>query len=1028
MYQVLDAVLLRAATRRVDAALPGWPDLAPGTDPERWRDWLLRVWADESVVDAIAVASPVLAAGVARACADQVHDGRHLRRLVVSVARYLLRMTGRATPFGLFAGVTAAAIGAQPSLRWGQRHHPVLRADHAWVAGVATELEACPAVWTQLLVVANDLIELRDDRLVLACQHPGDDRMRSDRPPMAADVSIRATSAVLAVLTHTQSPITGGEVVDKLAVDFPTTTPAAAQAMLARLILLRVLLTELRAPMTTTDGLAHVRALLRAVGAPTSPAVAHTARMLDTVGEQIARHNRQPSAQERRSLRRMLLDRASHQSPEAAVPVTVDLRLDVDVRLPESLVPDARAAASVLTRLTPHPQGMAAWRDYHGAFLERYGAGALVPLNELVDPDTGLGFPATYRSSHRRITDASVTERDRRLLRLVQTTAAAGGQEIVLDEATITQIAGSEAAALAPPPHVELFAQIHAPDRDALRCGDYRLLVAGAARAAGATTGRFLDLLPAADRARFQAAYTQVRAHRAGAVAAQLVFPPLRSASEHAARAPIMLPHLVRAGTFPTGDTPAVGPDDLAVGGDLDGLYLVSLPDRRLIEPTAFNAVEFRHFSHPLARFLCEVPRALAAVYMPFTWGAASALAFLPRIRCGRVIVAPARWNLTTEDLPESGDGGQLWCEAAARWRRRWRVPDLVHLVEADNLLPLDLSEPAHLELLRIHLDRHGHARLDEAPSPQAFGWLDGHAHEIVIPLTATATPLPAPEVATVRVVRRDDGHLPGASSWLYAKLYTSPERHADLAARVPDLVAGCDSIVDWWYLPYRDPQPHLRLRLRLSDPNAFGTAAALLGAWASRLRGQRLLGRLELDTYQPETGRFGDGQAMAAAERVFATDSTAALAERVTATRATIPIDAVAAASLVDLAIAFTGDTTTGMRWLRDRLPHEPTTVDRTLHTAAVGLVTPQDGWARLHAVDADGALLRAWQDRRTALVDYRRQVDEHRSSDQVLASLLHLHHIRVHGIDPDRERLGRRLARAAALRWTATHPEATR
>jgi hypothetical protein len=35
---------------------------------------------------------------------------------------------------------------------------------------------------------------------------------------------------------------------------------------------------------------------------------------------------------------------------------------------------------------------------------------------------------------------------------------------------------------------------------------------------------------------------------------------------------------------------------------------------------------------------------------------------------------------------------------------------------------------------------------------------------------------------------------------------------------------------------------------------------------------------------------------------------------------------------------------------------------------------------------------------------------------------SLLHMHHVRMLGIDPDRERTGRRLARAAALRWTAT------
>jgi hypothetical protein len=43
--------------------------------------------------------------------------------VVESVIRYVLRLTSRATPFGLFAGVAPLRIGSTASVRWDERHH-----------------------------------------------------------------------------------------------------------------------------------------------------------------------------------------------------------------------------------------------------------------------------------------------------------------------------------------------------------------------------------------------------------------------------------------------------------------------------------------------------------------------------------------------------------------------------------------------------------------------------------------------------------------------------------------------------------------------------------------------------------------------------------------------------------------------------------------------------------------------------------------------------------------------------------------
>jgi thiopeptide-type bacteriocin biosynthesis protein len=451
----------------------------------------------------------------------------------------------------------------------------------------------------------------------------------------------------------------------------------------------------------------------------------------------------------------------------------------------------------------------------------------------------------------------------------------------------------------------------------------------------------------------------------------------------------------------------------------------VSLSEQQLIEPTVLNSVEFRHFSHPLARFLCEISRARAAVYMPFSWGAASSLPFLPRVRYGRAVLIPARWNLSASDLPPKSAPWSQWREGMVAWRWQFRLPGAVYLVEADNLLRLNLDQDMHVVLLRSHLDRHGHARLDEAPDLDAYGWLDGRAHEVVVPLTSTIpgpTPPPSPRTARIRAIGRDHGHLPGTSAWLYAKLYSPPDRHADLLAHVPDLFSGWDSPPEWWYIPYRDPEPHLRLRLHLPSADAYGPASHRLGAWAADLRNIGLLGRMQLDTYYPETGRYGFDEAMAAAEAAFAADSAVALAQKRMAVQAALPLDAITVAGLVDLTVSFAGTPTRGMRWLIDQLPRESAQVERALHDTTTRLADPRDDWAVLRAALGGESVLQVWHGRSRALTGYRERLATQRDPLSVLPSLLHMHHIRMLGIDPERERIGRRLARAAALRWTAT------
>lgn len=365
--------------------------------------------------------------------------------------------------------------------------------------------------------------------------------------------------------------------------------------------------------------------------------------------------------------------------------------------------------------------------------------------------------------------------------------------------------------------------------------------------------------------------------------------------------------------------------------------------------------------------------------------------------------------------------------DSLAAKRKRFRLPDAVYLGADDQRLGLDLDEKTHLQLLRAELDRTGQATVHEAPDPTAYGWFDGRAHEITVALAATGKPavLPAArrEHPTI-AIGLHHGQLPGNSTWAFVKLYGHPDRVPDLlTSYLPALFDGWDSPPEWWYVRYRDPEPHLRLRLRLPHPNAFGETAQRVGSWAAQLRDLGLIGRVQWDTYFPETGRYGTGPTMTAAETVFAADSAAAVTQ-LTHTAGTTLHPAVTAASFVHLVAAFTGSATAGTRWLVDHItrPSGPAP-DRRIHDEAIHLANPHDDFAALRTLPGGGEIADSWARRRGTLASYHASLETGRDTDpdSVLTSLLHMHHIRTAGIDDGCERACRGLARSAAVSWTA-------
>ncbi|GAA4878846.1 lantibiotic dehydratase [Saccharopolyspora cebuensis] len=1047
-------VLVRASTDPGGLSLPAL-DLhtADGADTIG-RAWLARLWDREVVRTALSIASPALCEQISEVLSGARLPHRQWRRLLISVCSYVLRWQHRPTPFGLFAGITTATISQTVRSKFGEDHGVLARCDPAWLDEVIGGLEREPAVLAEAVLVVNNAGVTRGDRFVVPKNLPTrsaeSERIVADLGEV--DLSLLRTRPVAVALDGADRPVHGRELIARLEEEFPAADRGQITTMLAELVANRVLLTNLRAPATHTDP------------------VAHLLDQLDAIERNTGRDERAPGMErvvEVRGALRLLHHQMTTPDPHTGKPVAlragtavrshapdpstlsespprpgVDVVVDGQLALPEAVLREAEGAASALLRLTHNPFGTPPWRDYHVRFRDRYGAGAAVPVHELVS-DAGLGYPVGFLGAAREQPIRGLNDRDAVLQRLVQEAVLDGRIEVVLSEPVIDQLAVGDHADLLPPGRVELAFTVQSHSTDALERGRFELWVSGAPPASSSMIGRFTSLFDDRDRDRFASSYD---APDPDVLSAQLSFRPRRMHNDAVTRTPRLLPWLLPIAdpaSAMAGGAEAAGHldvDALVVTATATQFFLIHRPTGKQVHAHVLNALETTVFTPPLVRFLAELATSRSAVFGPLDFGATRTLPFLPRLRYGRSVLAPARWLLYRADLPGPQVSAHDWQVALSSWRQRWRVPAHVVLCEGEQRLPLDLEQPTQCSLLRARLHRANHVELREAGAPSSQGWT-GRACEFVVPLAATrpdqlGKPPPRGQPTNTAAPAAHDcaasstpslPAVPGGAELVLAQLEGHPQRFDEILTghlpRLHERLIG-DAVRLWFQRRHNTTRPdsdhYLQIFVRLVGVEQYGTVAGHLAAWTEELRRAGLAAQLSFETAWTQSGKYGTGNAMS--EPVFTADSDAALAELGLVQRARIPVQAVAAVSMADLAARLAPRPELGCQWLTTVLPQRHGQLGRELREESLRLAHHLGHFETAAAerrTEQEEAVLTAWARRGEALTTYRTHLD--RDPSGVLRALLHDHVTRTVGVGPDREQDTNRLARAIALRAQA-------
>lgn len=975
-----DSALLRMPTAPV--ALAAATRLDVDSNGGALTEFLHGVLSDPVLRETVELSSDVLAGAL-----NAIEEGRPVERSKVeraahTVARYVLRMTGRPTPFGLYAGVAIAGFDADTKVRVGSAHRKGARVDAGWLGAVLTRLERRPEVLRLLRVTANDLCFERGDRLVLPyVPSDADVEVRS-----VTELSVRRTGPVALAIRLSRRPIGFSDLVAAVHAEFPRASVPAVEAMLGQLVARDLLLTDLHPPLVDTELLDHVLSRLSDVDSAEVAA-------LREIREHLAAYREAPIGGGRETWGRAVTAmRALH--PADKPPIQVDLRVDAEVRLPRAVAEEAARAATALCRLAPVDPAPEHLRQYREAFVERYGAHELVPLAELVDPERGLGAPAGYRvpASERTLLPSAGREhgRDDALAALAQLAMLDGG-ELVLDDALVDRLAFDHST-LPEPDSVELCVQVLATSAAALDAGDFRLVVSPAVGSpnAGEMFSRFAYLFDGEP-----VVPAPVRDER-DPLPVQLTFRPLHGRMANLLQVPSVCDHTLAIGTFADrGQDAVLGMDDLVVGVDGERLYLASPRHGREVLALSPHRINLSFSAANAVRLVREIAAAGYRGLDGWWWGsAAGRLPMQPRVRYGRTVLSAATWR-AGDRLRDRSLSWREWSAELDAWRARWRVPERVYAMVSDARLDLDLGVGLHRRLLRDELARRQDTVIGEVIGTDAdTGWLDGHANELVVPMRSTSTHR-RPAVVVERKAPPARRILPGGE-WLYAKLYASRSRHRELLAEHLAPFVAASTVDRWFFIRYADPDPHLRLRFH-GAPDLLPR----LHDWADGLCAAGLASRLVIDSYEPELARYGGPALLETAERAFQADSEAVLAQLRLPPAGLAP-EMLAAANYVDMLRAF-GDAD-WEEWLLAHYPrsdHHRTV--QALRREAVELIDPNREWNRLAERDGGPELLAAWQRRVPALAAYGEAVRRHGANrDSLLPALLHMHHNRLVGIDP--------------------------
>lgn len=863
-------------------------------DKERLRAGLRQLIARPEIREALYLASPTLDQSLEHWLHNPESErGQAAERVLV---RYFQRMTHRCTPFGLFAshssGKTGPAtrLGLDPSRRFQRR----TRLDRWTLGRLVNHFSGNRALREQLTYFPNSTLYRAAGRLRYTEITIGEQDAREFKL-----VAVAENDALLDILQRARTGASISRLSQALAEAEEVSLEAAA-AFIQELIDSQILVSDLEPALTGPDPAGQLaEQLVRC------PETAESGRLLQEALIEIGDLDRTGIGQAPERYRQL---GKRMESLPASLDLSLLLQVDLFRQAPEialgpEVIRELEQSTALLQRISPRSK----WdplAEFKAAFERRYEQ-RWVPLLEALDPETGVGFPVEsgqegtdapllkdYGTGNLPAGNGSVgpewTRRDVYLYKRVQELAAQNIHEWVLSAGDLKAL--ERPGAVAPvADSAAIFAVLSADSVQAAADGRFQISYRHCYGPPGARLfSRFCHGDDELGKQTIDYLHREEQ-FRPDAVYAEIVFLSQPRHGNVLARPLLRDYELVVLGRSGHDSDRQIPVNELLISVIDQRVVLYSEKLGKEIIPRLTSAA--RHSgSLGVYEFLGLLQDQRGIGPICWSWGGLENERALPRVSCGSTVLSRAQWRVEAGEFrPIIEAQGEEQYRRARQWKQKRGLPRFCLLMDEDNELLLDLDNPLGIEsFCDVVRKREAFTLVENFPGPDqlAVQGPDGrYTSELIVPV------LRVPDVAEAErpaIPRRAVGRahitesLAPGSDWLYFKLYGG-QGSADLvlveaiAAAVSELKSR-GRVDHWFFIRYNDPDPHLRVRLQGNPAQLCADALPGFYRHLNPMVEDGRLWRIELGTYQRETGRYGGPENMERAERLFGLDSEAVM------------------------------------------------------------------------------------------------------------------------------------------------------
>lgn len=838
------------------------------------------------------------------ASADFLQEIRHVqgrlpRPLRRTLTNYYSRACSRCTPFGLFAGCGVVGWGPVTDLELnsGQfRRHA--RPDMEWLRRLTQYLET-DVFREQLRFAPNTSLHVIGQQIrYIEMSYEGTAKryaLRSaDRTP-ELETLLDVCRRRAATLTELTAVLTGRGF-----------SEADSAAYVEALVDAQVLESDLTPNVTGEPYFSRVSRLVNAFSSdPDNDPICQWFKALqshfDQINETLHPHPATVYEAIHETARRVNLP------CEANKLIQVDMGLSMNRSMLDSHLQGQLMEAVEVMRIFQPTQPQTDLDTFREAFYEQYEE-RFVPLTEVLDVDNGLGFPVGNGRFYSELSDQinlQALSPDETLLRQNAVSrylydrlreAEQRGDTVIRLERR--ELAPFEANAQPLPPSATV---------------TFRLLPDSQVLFEGLSGGSGLYLLTrfAHFDETIHQVCTDIVEHEETAnpnvIFAEIVHLPEDRIGN------ILMRPAFRTYEIPYLSAPGVSPetcirfDELLLGVRRNRLVLYCERLKKEIIPRLSSAQNFRRAHLPLFRFLCELKAQGLFTNVVFDWTTVvPPRYFYPRLTYGQIVLSPARWQLPRSALSPllAADAEQLMT-VFADWADRWRLPRFFVWLQGDNELLICRDNPltvsAWLDSIRsletIELKEFMLSQGDDSPLRDAQG--RPHAHQFMATLLNPQTVYDGrghgfdPAHSRFRQPPARRQFWPG-SEWFYCKVYCgwNVRKHVLHTWLVPFVKELQQKGIgqQWFFVNYEDPEPHIRLRVRLQTPDFMTEVYRILIESGDVRDVRHSVRKIQIDTYERELERYGP-HLIEQAEWLFWQDSEAVVALPEPDTDDTIPV-----------------------------------------------------------------------------------------------------------------------------------------